>query len=338
MTSEVYKRNLVEENFKVEINLLPVTGSWEKRGEFKKLIENANKAGTNDYDMVANISVSLSTMLFSGLFIDLSELQKINLSHSWWMKDTVETYGINGSVFGLMGDIAHSYYSSLSIIALNTNLAEKYGVENTYGDLYSMVYSGNWTLDKMLEIGVAYGEDVDGNQSMTLGTDTFGFVARNVPSRLFMYGFDVHFFERTNDGKITIMPMSEKAINSYEKLYNAFNNLIYPNVNIEPSKTNIQKYFSEDRALMIQAYFSDLGSDNVRNMDSEYMVLPMPKYDTNQEDYITPLATEAGMIAIPVTASDPELTAMIMEYMGYIGQKNITPVYIDAALKSDRTE
>ena len=185
---------------------------------------------------------------------------------------------------------------------------------------------------------MAYGEDVDGNQSMTLGTDTFGFVARNVPSRLFMYGFDVHFFERTNDGKITIMPMSEKAINSYEKLYNAFNNLIYPNVNIEPSKTNIQKYFSEDRALMIQAYFSDLGSDNVRNMDSEYMVLPMPKYDTNQEDYITPLATEAGMIAIPVTASDPELTAMIMEYMGYIGQKNITPVYIDAALKSDRTE
>ena len=151
LTSEVYKRNLsVEENFKVEINLLPVTGSWEKRGEFKKLIENANKAGTNDYDMVANISVSLSTMLFSGLFIDLSELQKINLSHSWWMKDTVETYGINGSVFGLMGDIAHSYYSSLSIIALNTNLAEKYGVENTYGDLYSMVYSGNWTLDKML--------------------------------------------------------------------------------------------------------------------------------------------------------------------------------------------
>ena len=63
---------------------------------------------------------------------------------------------------------------------------------------------------------ITYGEDVDGNQSMTLGTDTFGFVARNVPSRLFMYGFDVHFFERTNDGKITIMTISEKAQNSYE--------------------------------------------------------------------------------------------------------------------------
>lgn len=84
---------------------------------------------------------------------------------------------------------------------------------------------------------------------------------------------------------------------------------------------------------MIQAYFNDLGSEIVRNMESDYMVLPMPKYDEAQTDYITPLSTEEAMVAVPITAKDPELTAKVMEYMGYLGEQNIKQTYIENTLK-----
>ena len=61
--------------------------------------------------------------------------------------------------------------------------------------------------------------------------------------------------------------------------------------------------------------------------------MPMPKYDENQDDYIVPLATEAAMVMIPVTAVDEDLSGMVLEYMGYLGQKSITPVYIEQTLK-----
>lgn len=329
---EVYARNLeIQDKFGVTLNMIVQNGAWGKQGEFRSLIEKANEAGTYDYDMVAGLSVSMATMLYTGLWANLMDIESVDLSHSWWMKDTVETYGINNTVYGAMGDIAHTYYSSLAVIALNTSLAERFGLN--VDDLYKTVYDGNWTLDKMLEIGSAYGEE-NGDQVMTMGEDTFGLVARTVPSRLFMYGFDIELIQKNEDGEVGLVSaLEEKVINSYAKLYNAFNNNVYPNISTEPQKANITSYFANDKILMYTAYFSDLGLETIRNMSSEYMLLPMPKYDTQQDHYITPIATEATMVLIPITAIDPEFSGQVMEYYGYLGQRDITPVYVENTLK-----
>ena len=39
------------------------------------------------------------------------------------------------------------------------------------------------------------------------------------------------------------------------------------------------------------------------------------------------------MVMIPTTAADEDLSGMVFEYMGYLGQKDITPVYIEQTLK-----
>ena len=332
---EVYERNLaVEENLGVKINFIESdNGTFAARSDFRKQVENAVQAGTNDYDLVTGMSVALSTMMFSGLFYDFNEIETIDLGHSWWMKDATETYGIDDKVFGMVGDIAHSYYSCLGIMAANTNLLDKFGVAAQYGSLYDLVYDGKWTLDKLLEIGAAYGEE-NGDGNMVLGDDVFGFVSRSVPTRLFMYSFGIELIQREADGSVALVEaLDEKTINSYQKLYDALNMNKYSNIANEPSKDKIVKHFADNKAMIIQAYFSDLGSESIRNMESEYMVLPQPKYDENQDDYIVPLATEAAMVMIPTTASDEELSGKVFEYMGYLGEKDITPVYIEQTLK-----
>jgi len=331
---EVYERQLaLEEAFKIQMNFIDAFTSWDTRGEDKKFLETAVQSGGNDYDMVANTNVAAATMMYSGLFHNICELDSIDFDHTWWMKDIVGTYGIGEHVYGLMGKFGHSYYSQLNLIAVNTTLADNFGVEAAHGSLYDLVYNGKWTLDKMLEIGSSYGED-NGDGVMTLGDDVFGMAIQTVPSRNFLFGFGLELItlNDTEDGVVIPNALDEKTINSYEKLYEAFPKSgagVSHNLG-SPGKAS---QFAEDKILMLLGYFSHLGTEDVRNMTSEYMLMPMPKYDETQDDYITPFATTASMILIPLTAAEPEDSMKVMEYMAYLGEKDICPVYVEQTLK-----
>jgi len=332
---EVYERNLnIEENFKVEMNYIDSLAGWSKRTDNQKFVESAVQAGTNDYDLVFGSNVVMATMMYSGLFHNLCDVETINFDHSWWMPNTVETYGVGERIYGAMGEFAHSYYSALGIIAYNSTLGERFGVPAAHGDLYQVVYDGKWTLDKMLEIATAYGED-NGDGTMNMGDDVFGCVSITVPSRLFLFSFGLELItvNETQDGVEIPNALDEKTISSYEKLQ-----AVFPNgKGSSPNCICVDYYphadFADDRILLYTAYFMHLGSEEIRNMESDYMVLPMPKYDENQDDYISPMSTDSSMALIPLTAVDPEISGMILEYMGYVGQKEIIPVYIEQTLK-----
>lgn len=339
VSAKVHERNLnVEETFGVTLNFINNINTWNTRAEDLQYIQNVVASGGNDFDMVLGINVAMATMMYTGCFHNLSDVNTINMDHDWWMANTEESYGIGGKVYGLMGDIAHSLYSNTSLIALNTTLADKFGVSSTYGDLYDMVYDGKWTLDKMIEIGAAYGED-NGDGVMTIGEDTFGLLVLQVPSRLFAYAFDIDIIQRNADNTGVVLPeqLDEKVVNSYEKLYDVLpKTIIGSKPYIAPSNktADVQAAFGNGKSLMIAAYFSYLGKDVIKNqMTDDYMLLPMPKYDEAQDDYRSPIATTAGMVLIPLTAVDAEKSGMIMEYMAYYGQQNIVPVYINNTLK-----
>jgi len=336
---EVYERNiLIEEKFGVTLNFVDSIDNWNTRAEDKKFIESAVQAGTNDYDLVAGSNVTMATMMYSGLFYNLCDVESIDFDHSWWMPDTVETYGIGNRVYGLLGDAMHSYYSQLNLIAVNKTLADSFGVEAAHGDFYKLAYDGKWTLDTYLTIGAAYGQD-NGDGVMKATDDVFGSVVINVPSRNFLYslGHEIITLNETEDGVVLPTALDEKTVTSYEKLYNAFPQTV--GTGVSPNCISIStvetacKAFSENRILMMTSYFSYLGSEDIRNMNGEYMMMPMPKYDENQEDYITPFGTTASMLLIPLTAINEEQSGMVMEYMGYVGEKDIVPVYIGQTLK-----
>ena len=332
---EVYERNLaVEDALGIKFNFIDSElGTFAQSPDFLKLVEAAVQANTGDYDIVAGMSSAFSRMMFSGMFHDLNSISTVDLEHSWWMKDATEVYGIDDKVFGIVGDIAHSYYANLCVIAANTNLVKAFGVEEAHGNLYDLVYNGKWTIDKAFEIGAAYGED-NGDGTMVAGDDVFGFAARSVPSRLFADSFGIELIQRQPDGSVELIEaLDERTINSYEKLYNVFNLKAHANIYCEASQDNIIKYFADNKLLMAQLYFVDLGNETIRNMESEYMVMPMPKYDENQDDYISPLATEAAMVMIPVCAGDEDVSGMVIEYLGYLGEKDVVPVYLEQTLK-----
>ena len=68
-------------------------------------------------------------------------------------------------------------------------------------------------------------------------------------------------------------------------------------------------------------------------MKSDFGVIPTPKLDETQEDYfIEPDVTK--MLVIPVTASDLDRTAVIVEALAYEGYTYLRPLYYETMLQS----
>lgn len=84
-----------------------------------------------------------------------------------------------------------------------------------------------------------------------------------------------------------------------------------------------------------RALFATIGlnqtSEISRELDS-FSVLPCPKYNTAQADYVTSL-TGSIVFGIMKTAKDPVMSATVLEALSILTYEDVRPVYYDKGLK-----
>ena len=78
--------------------------------------------------------------------------------------------------------------------------------------------------------------------------------------------------------------------------------------------------------------YEDLPS--FREMKSDYGLLPLPKYDENQKNYVT-ISQPAGPagVAVPSTCRDAERNSLIMEVMAYLSNDSIRSAAYEKIVK-----
>jgi hypothetical protein len=60
-------------------------------------------------------------------------------------------------------------------------------------------------------------------------------------------------------------------------------------------------------------------------MEDSYGILPIPKYDTNQKEYMSFVNGSTGLVMLAKTEADPEFVGAIMEAMGACNYEHVTP-------------
>lgn len=64
-------------------------------------------------------------------------------------------------------------------------------------------------------------------------------------------------------------------------------------------------------------------------MEDAFGILPIPKYNEDQEDYYSNMLWATLLMTIPTTCSDPERAATVMDALSYYSMKNVLPVYYE---------
>lgn len=297
--------------------------------------ERSVKAASDDYDIFAGYSYSSVALATSGYVLNLADAPYIDLSAPYWGDKFISAMSYRDYIYWLTGDISLTYTNG--IYATYVNYA-KWNDVFTGEDLYEIARDGKWTLEELIEHSNAAFSDLDGNGKCGKN-DFIGFIyTTEDPIDGMSIAAGVKYTEYDEEGipQLAIIG-SEKAIKFGElltKLCTGDGSYLSTSDDCASSFTafgSCNVMFTVGRVKHAQTY--------LRDMVDDFALIPPPKLDESQETYLTTLHDGTTVIGIPKTISEDkyEASCAILEAMAAESAKNMTPVYLDTALKNKYT-
>lgn len=323
----VYDRNVtIEDRFGVKFNIIELPGDWGDRDGFMAAVQNNIAAGLHDYDLVLTHSAYIVNIAAKGCGYDMSQLDNINFDKKWWCRKYVDNAALYGRYYTAMGDLCYTLYAYMSCVFFNKMLAESVDMP----DLYELVQNGTWTLEKLKEFAFLVGQDLDGN-GVYNERDLFGLGINNHFCRMTATFWDAKITVPGSDGKQMINLPNEKYYAIYEQLFDLVHNH-KENVFFADEGSVIQtNMFINDQLLFFTETLRNAAT--MKDMQSEYGILPIPKYDEQQENYISSARDFMTAILVMANITRPEIVGTVTEALCMYGYRKITPAYYETTLK-----
>ncbi|MBQ8578278.1 MAG: hypothetical protein IJ449_10005, partial [Clostridia bacterium] len=76
--------------------------------------------------------------------------------------------------------------------------------------------------------------------------------------------------------------------------------------------------------------------ESMRGMDTDFGIIPYPKYDEAQENYHTRVCYYFPVV-VPSTNADTDMTGYLLEILNYRSYHDVIPAYYDISLKTKGT-
>ena len=312
MNDAVYDRNLrVEENLNITLALKTVSGT-----DTEPLVKSSVLSGDKAYNMVSpHILRSISTLVVQNLLQDLNQVEYVDFEKPWWNKTFSETMKIKGKVFYASGD---TIVPNARVIVFNKDMMENYDKE----DIYDVVYNGNWTLDKLGEYCADMVVDLDGSGVMDINDQyAFSDLGNTGLATSFVHASDMLFLDISNDSfRLTLNDDKMDVI--INKLYD----YIYREGNTAITNENFGNgnvLFGSQVLLKLQI---------LRSYDTDFGIIPFPKYDEFQEEYYSSVWN--GLLCVPIDVNNIDCAGAVLEAMAYYSSLTLVPAYYEQLLDS----
>lgn len=316
----VFVRNsLVSDRFKCVIKLFA--------GDVNATIKQAVISGDQTYKLAFPNLATAGSMAQAGYFLNYLDFENVNLRSAWWDQGTA-SLEIGGKVYFMSGDINILDNDVTYILLFNKKLFEDVGLTEPY----QMVRDGEWTIDVFSEMIKNVTNDTDGDGKFT-DEDTYGYVTTSQGPNTFFYGSQLMYitFDEEKLPELTIN--AEKVQSLLEKVGKIFTE---DNCTRVPSDVAVgKKMFMEDRVLFYGEVLSYI--INVREMETPFGVLPIPKYDSAQDGYYTYCESNSSTCGVPMVINDVEEVTTILEALAIQSYINLTPAYYDISLQRKYT-
>ena len=290
-------------------------------GDINSQVQKDVASDDSSYSLYATNSTSF-TMASNGYLMDWNEVPHINLEAEYWDQACIDGISVAGKVYLLTGDITPTGMLTSECMLFNKRLLDNRNIEYPYDD----AFAGTWTLDDAIAITKDLTEDTNGDSRINADQDTFGLTCWfDYAYTLFYGGGGVMVDKDEGDIPYLAWDLNQQS-NIYEKMYSL---LIDNKANYETaSHERSFKIFNDGRAYFCGITFQKIETF-LREMDDDYGVLPIPKYDEKQERYQTCVSGAGTMLVLPVSIREIETVGNITDAMAAASYDMITPDLFD---------
>ena len=262
-----------------------------------------------------------------GALYNLFEVPYLKLDQNWWSKLLFDKLQYKGKMFFTSGDIATASYYAPSCTFMNLGVADSFSIDAA--EIYSLVYENAWTVDEMMKRTAGIRTDLNGDGVMKPADDLYGVVSATVEltSTQICVGAGIRYCDIDEDGNMVVNLNTEQVLNTIDKLRQCF-----CEVTSKDDWSPIFDVFKIDRELFLIHFVQS--AINYRAMESDFSILPMPKYNVEQPSYMSYTNPHTcSYVAIPLIQEDIERTGFLTEVLEYLSVEKVRPTIYDVTLK-----
>jgi hypothetical protein len=315
----IYLRNrAVEEKFNITItqNALP---------DIQTSAKNTILAGDKIGDSIITRIDYINNWAIEGLLYNLYDVPYLDMDKPYWDQNLRNELSFKGKLYFNTGDITVMDDMRTACLIFNKGLWEDHSLPNPY----DMVKNMTWTFDSYYTTCLDVTNDLDGDGAYT-ENDLWGIMSEKSGGNFFFFASGEHMVKNNADGvpeialggsNIPSIVEGVMKVNVDPKI------MIYDKV-LQPAAEAYlvaTQLFQENKVLIRTAVFEPVPRD-LRAMETDFGVLPMPLYNESQSRYSNVVLADGHALCIPVSIAEQDLerTGIITEYLAYASVDTLT--------------
>ncbi len=272
-------------------------------------------------------------LLLDGYFEDLRGISTMHLEDSWWDQTVIESATIDNSCYFATSDITLFPFEATWVIYFNKNKMDKLQLEYPY----DLVREGKWTFDELTRYSKE-AANLNGQDSFKYdqenGKADYGIVAHSQFPEASILAFGETYLN-TKDDIPAFSGMTDRLMTAYEKfaaLTSSEGAFIDREITgFTGGEDRMTAEFKKDRFMFMAEALGHMAS--LRDNNSDFGILPMPKLDVNQENYISPISSWGTlMTTVPKSCSDTERAGMVLDMLAYESSLSLIEPYYNTYL------
>lgn len=332
---KIYERNVAVEN-RLNVQIVGMQAAFTIR-DLQSSITSSLAAASGEYDIIAGYQYYDITLAKEGYLINLNDLGKgdyadagyLDLNADYWSTDYINSISYKDYSYWITGDISLRYLGGMYCTFVNSRIyGEK--LQATYGDIYTVAKEGNWTLDMLNDMATLCYEDLGAEG--TDEEDLLGYAWEpNDPIDGLALSSDIDFSTSYGDGSVKISLKNNRTITFVEKLERLLTSSYSLEVPYQDSANVMKAFASGNVAFTVNKLFQ--AEAYLRDMEDDYYIIPAPKLNAEQTNYVTGIHDGCTIFAIPYDAPNVAASAATLEALAAESLRVVTPEYYESALK-----
>ena len=296
------------------LDLKEVTYTLMGSSDYEDCLSSFNEAIMDDvaigfhyYDIAANFAYAGASAPLRDCIANLADIETFpyfDFSLPCWNQSMVSTTMLNNQLYYITGDLNLSTFDKSIAMFVNKNLYADMKSADDPDDIQDVALAGKWDYEELYKWTAVYEDTGD---KVVSHDDVYGISAGfgGIPLDALPYAWDLDFIVTEEDGSHTYNIVGnakiDVAIDKAKALFGGVDNSSRVALANGVGNWNDMSqcsfvgfsepvaHFAMDRSVFLCHLLNGTEEDNlmIRSMESEFGLLPMPKYDLDQENYGT---------------------------------------------------
>ena len=327
----VWERNAkIEELYDVKIS--PVsTGDGSLRGQVTTM-SNWIISGDDFYDLALSYAHTTGPLLVLGYLQNWNNFKYTDFSKFYWMNDVNDVFTVNDAIYTPVGEMCISVLTNTFAVFYNRTKGDQLFVDDGMTTITEAVIEKigdmEWTMDYFMNIIADIYSDIDYEAGPSDG-DFYGYAADILCELdIWQFAFDIPMVKKDAKQYLKCVFNTEKTNEMVDKLMT----LYWETPGSYISSSGITATFVKGRSLFFTTRLAECFGA-FKEMEDNYLILPYPLWDENQEKYMTGAMDNYNVLSVPISTPNVDMVSYLAEVLNYETRETVFPVYYEESLQ-----